>query len=162
MKRNERREIEVIARGACVVGGRLLLCHSKGARNDFLPGGHVEFGEAARDALVREVREELGRSARAGRFLGSVEHRFEASDGPHSEVNLVFELRIPGLKAGARPMSAEEKIAFRWMPLGALRRSRLEPSPLRRVLPAWRRAAGWASTCEAPARGRRRGASGRR
>ena len=50
--------IEVIARGVCVAGGRVLLCRAKGGSSTYLPGGHVEFGETGREALVREMREE--------------------------------------------------------------------------------------------------------
>ena len=37
--------IETIARGVCVVGGRVLLCRAKGGSSTYLPGGHIEFGE---------------------------------------------------------------------------------------------------------------------
>lgn len=45
-------------------GGRVLLCHRSAGRRWYpdvwdLPGGHVEDGEAAGAALVRELREEL-------------------------------------------------------------------------------------------------------
>ena len=55
--------IETIARGVCVVDGRLLLCKAKGGRTTYLPGGHIEFGETGREALVREMREETGVAA---------------------------------------------------------------------------------------------------
>ena len=142
--------IEVIARGVCVRAGRLLLCHCKGAANTYLPGGHVEFGEAAAYSLVREVQEELGVGSKAGRFLGAVEHTYWRRGKPQCEVNLVFLLSIPGLSARQRPASQEEYIEFLWVPLEQLRHSGLEPHPLRRLLPAWLdRAKGratWAST----------------
>lgn len=59
--------IETIARGVCVRDGRLLLCRAKGGKSTYLPGGHIEFGETGRDALVREVKEELGVEEHRGR-----------------------------------------------------------------------------------------------
>ena len=51
--------------GVLVRDGRVLLCHRRADRTwypnvwDF-PGGHIEDGETAESALVRELREELG------------------------------------------------------------------------------------------------------
>ena len=141
--------IEVIARGVYVRGDSLLLCHSTGADNTFLPGGHVEFEEGARRALCREIDEELGVAARAGDFLGCVEHSFLQDGVRHCEINLVFEVSIPGLADGADPESMEGKLEFLWVPLEGLGDSRLEPSALIELLPEWlsgRYAGGWAST----------------
>ena len=69
--------IEVIARGVCVRDGKILLCRAKGGATTYLPGGHVEFGETGREALVREVKEELGVDAGTGEFLGVVENSFQ-------------------------------------------------------------------------------------
>ena len=41
-----------------------------------LPGGKLEPGESPAHALVREVREELGVAARAGRMLGVEDHDY--------------------------------------------------------------------------------------
>jgi ADP-ribose pyrophosphatase YjhB (NUDIX family) len=129
--------IEVIARGVCIVQGQLLLCHSKGADNTFLPGGHIEFREHAADALAREIREELGLNARAGRFLGCGEHTFRQKGRWHAEINLVFALAIPGLQPDRPPPACEDWIEFRWCPLRKLAVSALEPAPLRRLIPLW-------------------------
>lgn len=132
-------EIEVMARGVCIVEGRLLLCHTRRANNTYLPGGHVDFGEPAARALCREIREELGLKASSGRFLGVVEHVYRQKGRRHCEVNLVFELRIPGLRPDTPPPSAEGHLDFRWARATprALRAAGLEPAPLCALIPAW-------------------------
>ena len=45
------RGIDLIARAVIVRDARLLVAHSVGAGNKFLPGGHIESGEFAADAL---------------------------------------------------------------------------------------------------------------
>ena len=133
----ENANVEVIARGVCVVDGQLLLCHGKKAALAYLPGGHIEFRETARRALVREIKEEMGRDAEAGRFLGCCEHAFVQKGKPHAEINLVFELRIPSLKPGAPVVAVEDWIGFRWQPLDQLAEANLEPAPLRTLIAEW-------------------------
>ena len=135
--KHDKHHIEILARGVCVVKGQLLLCHSKQAVNTYLPGGHVEFREQARAALEREIAEELGLRAKAGRFLGCVEHVFRQKGQWHAEINLVFELRIPGLTSATPPPAREEWIEFCWAPLTTLRPARLEPKVLVQQLPRW-------------------------
>ena len=153
-KKHDRRDIELIARGCLVVGGRLLLCRSVGGRIPYLPGGHVRFCEAARAALARELREELGWSVTVGRFLGGVEHAFLQEDVPHAELNLVFAVSLA--ETGGRPPSPESRepdIEFLWQPLADLTDSELEPVPCRHLVPAWLAAdpvsdEPWASTID--------------
>ena len=103
--------VEVIARGVCVQDGKILLCRAKGGATTYLPGGHIEFGETGRQALVREVREELGVDAETGAFLGVVENAFEQHGKPHAEINLVYELKLP---AATPPCAQEDWIEFEW------------------------------------------------
>lgn len=140
--------IEILARGVCVRNGQLLLCRSRKRTLWYLPGGHVEFAEAAQDALEREIFEELGLESRAGRFLGAVEHGFRQGGKKKSEISLLFHLKIPGVRPGRPIVPAEPKLAFRWVPMSKLGRIRMEPTPLRKHLAAWLRSpgSGWAGT----------------
>ena len=106
-----RGEIETIARGVCVKDGKVLLCRGKGAASTYLPGGHIEFGETGAEALVREVREEMGLDSTAKEFLGCCEHRFDQHGKPHAEINLVYELILP---PDAEIAAREDWIAFEW------------------------------------------------
>ena len=117
--------IETIARGVCVRDGRLLLCRAKGGSTTYLPGGHIEFGETGRQALVREIKEELGLDAETGAFLGVVENSFLQKGKPHAEINLVYELKLPVSAAEAK----EDWIEFEWRDLADL--SDLLPSAFR-------------------------------
>ena len=111
LKEYELAGIEVIARGVCVQDGKILLCRAKGGTTTYLPGGHIEFGETGRQALVREVKEELGVDAETGAFLGVVENAFQQHGKPHAEINLVYELKLPA----ATPARAQEDwIEFEW------------------------------------------------
>jgi 8-oxo-dGTP diphosphatase len=70
--------------------GSILICQRKpGGRHPLkweFPGGKVESGEDSRDALTRELREELAIEARIGEELGRNEVRY--SDRP--AIRLLF------------------------------------------------------------------------
>ncbi|MCQ2390360.1 MAG: NUDIX domain-containing protein [Kiritimatiellae bacterium] len=117
LKEYELAGIETIARGVCWREGKLLLCRAKGGKTTYLPGGHIEFGETGRQALLREIEEELGVKAEAGAFLGVVENQFEQHGKPHAEINLVYELKIP---VAAKVAAQEDWIEFEWRDPAAL------------------------------------------
>ncbi len=146
-----KREIEILARGVCVKAGKLLVCRTRGAAITYLPGGHVEFGEGAVEALSRELLEEMGKNCRVGRFLGCAEHEFRQKGRKHVEMNLVFEMGIEGIDIERDPESREGHLDFFWIPMKDLKGGRLEPALLQTALPAWikrRPAGGWVSTIE--------------
>ena len=122
--------IETIARGVCVRDGKLLLCRAKGGSSTYLPGGHIEFGETGRQALVREVKEELGVESSTGQFLGVVENAFLQHGKPHAEINLVYELELGN---GELPplQSQEDWIEFEWCDLNRLDEANLLPPAFR-------------------------------
>ncbi len=141
--------IEIIARAAITAGRHILLARKKGAPHTFLPGGHVEFGEAASSALARELQEELGIAMEVGRFLGAVEHAWTDPLGPSHELNLVFEVTWPGLDRPAPVGSVEPHLEFVWQPTDQLAARNLQPRVLCELLPRWLAAgpdSGWGSS----------------
>ena len=137
LKEYELAGIETIARGVCVRDGKLLLCRAAGGSSTYLPGGHIEFGETGRQALVREVKEELGVESSTGQFLGVVENSFLQHGKPHAEINLVYELKLGngerGMGNGELPtlQSQEDWIEFEWCDLNRLEEENLLPPAFR-------------------------------
>jgi len=89
--------IHVIARGFFRHKDMVVLCRAKGSRSFFLPGGHIEDGESARVALVRELCEEMGPSEyKVSDFLGVCENVFPLKKNIlQHEINLVFKVEVP-------------------------------------------------------------------
>lgn len=111
---NEEKHIETIARGVCVKDGKVLLCYPKDRSYSYLPGGHIEFGETGREALVREMKEETGLDATAGELLGVVESSFVQKGEKHCEINLIYEMKVRGCE-GEKVRSCEDWICFDWV-----------------------------------------------
>lgn len=122
--------------------GHVLLHRSE--NDDFwsLPGGRCEMTEPAREAIRREMREELGTDVRVERLLWVVENFFQwpgvhchelglyflvdlGPDFAHYDVSETFEGHEEGLR-----------LYFRWFPVGGLGALRLYPTFLRQGLAA--------------------------
>lgn len=123
-----------LARGVFIQNGNMLVAHAIGHRNTFLPSGHVEFGESAKDALVREIDEELGITCTVGNFLGLVEHKWMNKGVLHCEVNQLFEVHSEKLHNDINPESREPHIEFFWLHETELEESNLQPYPLQKAI----------------------------
>ena len=74
------RQIDVV--GAVIVNDGLVLCAQRGTRGVLaglweFPGGKIEPGEAARNALEREIAEELGCVVEVGNEVTTTSHRYD-------------------------------------------------------------------------------------
>ena len=126
-----------LARGIIFKNGKVLLAHLKGADNTFLPGGHIEMGERAEAALVREIAEEIGKVATVKQFIGAVECCYIDNDQKNHEIDLLFELGVPGLQSYKPPQSRENHLEFLWAEPSELEAHNLLPSPLIECLLTW-------------------------
>lgn len=132
--------------GVCVEGGDVLL--HRAATDDFwaLPGGRCEAGEAAVDALRREMWEETGADVAVGPLLCVVENFYTHSDKPHHELGVYFACTLsPGHPyrdrtrehAGVEdthPDGVALPLVFRWFPVASLADVPLYPACLRDAL----------------------------
>lgn len=134
-----------IVRGIIRDGDSVLLCKQKTGDYTFLPGGHIDFGEAAEVALIREIKEEIGAKVSVGKFRGAIENAWE----DNCEISLVFDVEHDLSKENT-PMPAspeEEHLAFLWVHQDSLQQSNLYPVPLIEWLQG-KGQSNWASTIE--------------
>lgn len=127
--------IELIARAVILDGEQILLARKTGAPFTFLPGGHIEYGEPARVALARELKEELGTTLRVKEIFGVIEHGWKNDGKLNHEVNIIFYVEPGNLTVRRTPASRELNIGFLWHPVNELEKSGLEPYILRRLIP---------------------------
>ncbi len=110
----------------------MLLCKNAAHGYYYLPGGHVEFGEAAADALRREFVEETGLAVEVGGVLLACEDSFVQAGKPRHEIGVVFAASVPSSRseAGGVPFvrSREPDIEFEWVPIDTLQSVDLRPA----------------------------------
>ncbi|USO00110.1 MAG: NUDIX domain-containing protein [Phycisphaeraceae bacterium] len=124
--------IEVIARGAWIERGQVLLCRNVAGEFWYLPGGHVEAGESAADALRREFAEETGLDPIVGPALLIMENLFHDGRSRHHELNLVFHVEHRGKFDPPLPVPSKEgDIAFDWIHLAAVIDLDVRPTEVR-------------------------------
>ena len=130
------KHIETIARGVCILGGKVLLCLPKDRSYSYLPGGHIEFGETGREALVREMKEETGLDATAGDLLGVVESQFVQKGEKHCEINLIYrmEVKVKGEGEQWNVPSCEDWICFEWVDCDKIDSANLLPSEMKQYI----------------------------
>ena len=101
----------------------------------FFPGGHIEFGEESKDALVRELKEELNLSIKKVSYIGTIENIFKEGKKVHHEINLVFNVITDNIKEKSR----EDHIEFIFLDKERFIKEKVLPITLRNVIVKWQK-----------------------
>lgn len=80
------------------------------------PGGRVEYGERIEDAVIREVKEEIGVDIELKEFLGFVEHIFT----PEKEHWITFNYLAKIIGGEEKNVEPEKHDEIRWFKLNEL------------------------------------------
>ncbi len=128
--------------GVAVHDDHVLLHTMDGADYWILPGGRVEMGETASEAVAREMREELGQEVAVGRLLWVVESfRKEGNLDLHS-IGFYYAISFPSSSDFPRErlpftrIDGRALLSFAWHPLNSLDALTIAPPFLRRHLRA--------------------------
>lgn len=135
--------IHVQSRAVIIQQNHTLLCKTTGLSQNFyfLPGGHIEHGESARNALTRELFEEIGFPFKIERFLGCLEYSFDPKVTTHAKCHthdytFIFEASCDLLSPDKLLKQIEDHIEITWLPL-KLEQIDLRPEPLKTLIPKW-------------------------
>ena len=124
--------------GIAVRDGRLLVEHFVRRSLCFVPGGRVEYGENAVQALSRELQEEFGGDVRIGRLAIVTDHLFELDGVRYQEVGMYFMMEFPPghyiLGREGKFEAEEPNLVYQWLPLNELEEAELFPRFLRELV----------------------------
>lgn len=119
---------------AVIIKDGHLLIH-RNVRDEFwaLPGGRVRLMESGAEAVIREIKEELGLKAEATRFLAVQENFFTYEDVSFHEVGFYYEVNV----SDDMTVTSEdffgvegEELIYRYVPIDQLQSVKLYPEKL--------------------------------
>ena len=133
MIKDYKNEFELCVRAIIQQNGKILVCKNKEKNYYFFPGGHINFGETAKDALERELKEELYISIKSVSFIGAVENVFREGRKKHHELDLVFNVKAEKVK----DKSKEDHIDFLFFDTKRFAKEIIFPLALRDNVHKW-------------------------
>ena len=134
MKKNQYKNIiETTIRAVIEEKGKVLLCWHKRGNHYFFPGGHLEFGENIKEALAREIKEELNVKMTKVSFIGVVDNIFKADGEMHHEMGLFFKAEVEKISTS----SQEEHIDFVLIDKKKLSKTKVYPVAARKQITRW-------------------------
>jgi len=126
-------DFEVCVRAIIQNNGKILICYEKGKDYYFTPGGHIEFGETAKETLCRELKEELNISIKRCSFIGTVENIFIQDGEHHHELDLIFNVEAENVSDKSR----EDHIDFFFMDIDKFSKEKILPTALQKSILKW-------------------------
>ncbi|AZL15735.1 NUDIX domain-containing protein [Rickettsiales endosymbiont of Stachyamoeba lipophora] len=139
--------IHIISRGVIIKDGYILLVYNPelaiNNRFYYFPGGHVEHGESAIQALERELIEEIGNyDFQIKQFLGCLENDFSRNIDPkikccHSHEYSFTFLVESNLEAQIIPKQREEHVGLEWIKLEDLEKLYILPHSIAKHIMKW-------------------------
>jgi len=137
---NYKNQFELCVRGIIKWQGKILVCWNKEKKYYFFPGGHIDFGETASAALVRELKEELDITVKKSSFIGIVENIYTEKQDKHKkhiekhhEINLVFSVSAEK----TRDKSLEDHIDFVFLNKKEFKKEKILPLALQKNIINW-------------------------
>jgi mutator protein MutT len=125
----------IIGVGAIIIKGEKVLLARRGREPDYgkwsIPGGAVKLGETLKEAVKREVCEEVSITIRVGEVVEVLERIFHDPDGKVQYHYVLVDFLCEHLSGEEKPSS--DALEARWVPISKIPHQRL-PGKTKRVI----------------------------
>jgi ADP-ribose pyrophosphatase YjhB (NUDIX family) len=97
-----------------------------------LPGGHLEFNENLKNALKREIMEEVAIECVIGEYIGCIENQWIENNIVNQEINHIFI--VNGINKNLEIKSKENHLKFYWIKINDIEKENLLPYSMREIV----------------------------
>lgn len=123
------------AGGIAICNGKVLL--NKNCAQDywFMPGGRIEAGEESREAIIREMKEEIGRTIDVKGLRCVIENFFTENGKKYHEIAFYYEMYVGDVWEGNMYIKdGGADIEYAWIDVADIDSVELYPKIMKRII----------------------------
>lgn len=139
--KNELGNFKLRVSGIIIKDDKILVHEGKKFNGFCFPGGHIELGETTQEAILREIKEELGATVEIIGIFCINENIYKVNDSfLNQEINYYYKLKLisdlPNINFEITEIDKgiEKKHIFHWLPIKDMIESNLQPIDITRLI----------------------------
>ncbi len=104
-----------------------------------LIGGRIKIGENSRDAIKREVLEEIGKEIKTTEYIATIENFFKSDNTKYHEILFVYKAEFIDeedrkIENTLKNIEGEDKIQYEWIKLDEINKYKIYPKEIKEIL----------------------------
>lgn len=125
--------------GLIIHNNKVLVHINKNSNHICLPGGRITIGENSKDAVKRELEEEIGKPVEIGEYVTTIENFFKLKDKKYHEIMFVYKAEFKDeqdkkIEEPLENIEGKEYLQYDWVEISKLEDYNMLPKRLKEVL----------------------------